>query len=738
MADKPAQAFLSYTHADDEHLNGGITWLREELQRAMLVLTGEPFSIFQDVSGIAIGEPWQRTLEDTLRSVNVLIPIMTPAYFASEACRAEATSFLDAEKQTGRSGTILPIYLITSEVLELPEARENDDLAQQLSQRRYADWRAIKLDDKDSPQLRELVEELAKRIYETRWISPPPIPEQRSYYRFLVNEKGQIDRAPDDAPDVDDNDPEMLDQQAGLLDACRRFLDPSRDSSAGRNFYGRLIDVVGAYEAAISEPLSEINFSEVWRLGSRLQNAWNAAERQIKRLDDLGEEAPELENEQKAAFDDLMNEHGPFVLKTPAGLEQQALADRFNDTQVEQQAKRAAGQSLNEAVQAEDTLFADAAKRVIAEISEEQGQGRHPERHAVIAETTYQNLLALTGKVAKFAGGGAALGVIGNAAYDALPLAKDLLLLSGPAIEAAKAFWLSNQSVLVTLAAASGEGLAWLPPFTDWIRAQAQTGEAVDDGLQATQTASIVTNDFWTPGRVFRDIDEPWCPEMVVIPAGEFMMGSPEDEEGRQNNEGPQHLVTIKRPFALGRYPVTFEEFDHFCEETGTDKPDDARWGRGRRPVINVSWHDVGRYCDWLTRKSGFTYVLPSESWWEYACRAGSKDAYAFGETIDERQANFNRNAGKTSEVGAYPANAFKLFDMHGNVWEWCDDRWHPDYEGSPSDGSSWYSGNDDMRVLRGGSWGDGAQNLRSARRDADAPDYRDLDIGFRCARVQE
>jgi formylglycine-generating enzyme required for sulfatase activity len=226
---------------------------------------------------------------------------------------------------------------------------------------------------------------------------------------------------------------------------------------------------------------------------------------------------------------------------------------------------------------------------------------------------------------------------------------------------------------------------------------------------------------------------------MVVIPAGEFMMGSPEDEEGRRDNEGPQHLVTIERPFALGRYPVTFEEYDVFCEQTHRKKPEDRAWGRGRRPVINVSWKDATAYCAWLSERTSIRYRLPSEAEWEYACRAGSRAAYAFGETIDEKQANFYPNVKMTSDVGAYPANAFKLFDMHGNVWEWCLDHYQGSYEGAPADGSplllSEAAGD---RVLRGGSWFLDARHARAASRSRNDPGERDgVSVGFRCARGQ-
>ena len=249
---------------------------------------------------------------------------------------------------------------------------------------------------------------------------------------------------------------------------------------------------------------------------------------------------------------------------------------------------------------------------------------------------------------------------------------------------------------------------------------------------------------------VFKDVDAPWCPEMVVIPAGEFVMGSPSGEAERSRNEGPQHRVTIGYRFALGRYAVTFDEYDHFCAATRREKPKDQGWGRGRRPVINVIWRDAVAYCEWLSERTGQRYRLPSEAEWEYACRAGTTTPFSFGATIGAEQVNHDGNhpygsgekgvyRRKTIPVGSLPANPWGLHEMHGNVSEWVEDAWHASYEGAPVDGSAWLeksAGAD--RVVRGGSWFDGARYVRSAFRARLAPVVRLDNLGFRCARVQE
>ena len=232
-------------------------------------------------------------------------------------------------------------------------------------------------------------------------------------------------------------------------------------------------------------------------------------------------------------------------------------------------------------------------------------------------------------------------------------------------------------------------------------------------------------------------------PLMVVIPAGRFLMGSPPEEPERSDDEGPQHEVRIAEPFAMGVYALTFEEYDRYCEATKREKPGDLGWGRANRPVIDVSWNDAQAYCVWLSEQAGRAYRLPSEAQWEYACRAGTTTPFHFGARIGTDQANFDGNytyngsakgeyREQTVPVGSFPPNAFGLYDMHGNVWEWCEDAWHGNYKGAPTDGSAWEAKGDVSRVLRGGSGGYYPRFCRAAFRYDYAPDYRGRLIGFR------
>ncbi len=245
------------------------------------------------------------------------------------------------------------------------------------------------------------------------------------------------------------------------------------------------------------------------------------------------------------------------------------------------------------------------------------------------------------------------------------------------------------------------------------------------------------------PGAVFQDA--PFAPEMVAVPPGRFWMGS-KDGKGF-DYEHPRHEVTIPHAIAVGRYPVTFEEWDfaradkEWAKITGIEprKPEDYGWGRDRRPVIEVSWDDAQAYTKWLSHKTGQPYRLLSEAEWEYACRAGSEAAYCFGDSEAELRgyAWYSVNSGKkTHPVGEKKPNGFGLYDMHGNVWEWCLDG-KRDYTSEPAtdpagplDGAS--------RALRGGSWGIYASFVRAVARYARDRGYRRDDTGFRCARVRQ
>ena len=225
------------------------------------------------------------------------------------------------------------------------------------------------------------------------------------------------------------------------------------------------------------------------------------------------------------------------------------------------------------------------------------------------------------------------------------------------------------------------------------------------------------------------------CPEMALIPAGTFMMGSEQFPF-----EGPVHRVHITKPFYIGRREVTFDEWDACVDDGGCEyRPDDRGIGRGMRPVTDVNWDDAGAYVAWLSRKTGRRYRLPSESEWEYAARAGTTTLYPWGRTVEANRANCvgcTREApDRTIDTGSYPPNAYGLFDMAGNAAEWVEDCWTDSYRGAPADGSARTRPQCRERVLRGGSFKSDARYLRSAARFKYDADVRYYANGFRVVR---
>lgn len=258
------------------------------------------------------------------------------------------------------------------------------------------------------------------------------------------------------------------------------------------------------------------------------------------------------------------------------------------------------------------------------------------------------------------------------------------------------------------------------------------------------------------PGTMFRDplADGAEGPEMVALPPGQLLMGSPDSDADADDNEKPQIFVTFGYPFAVGRYPVTAVEYHNFAVSMGRAKRDSTVWpSHQRKPADSVSWGDAKAYVMWLSEQTGKEYRLLSEAEWEYACRAGTETRYAVGDDITPEDAVYERSDSipDTYDVGSHSPNLWNLCDMHGNVREWVEDCWHDSYyhrpyPGVPTDGSAWISGGDpDKRVQRGGSMYGDAKHLRSASRDWQDIrnsgvyyDFQVRDVGFRIARTLE
>ncbi|RKZ75350.1 MAG: hypothetical protein DRQ57_07740, partial [Gammaproteobacteria bacterium] len=263
-------------------------------------------------------------------------------------------------------------------------------------------------------------------------------------------------------------------------------------------------------------------------------------------------------------------------------------------------------------------------------------------------------------------------------------------------------------------------------------REEEQYGKLFQFEIVTVNSKGKITNREEKPARYqTEDLGKGVTLDMVYIPGGKFTMGSTE-----RDYEKPPHPVTVQ-PFFMAKYPVTQSQWQAVMGNNPSSFKGE------NRPVENISWDDVVKFCQQLSEKTGKEYRLPSEAEWEYACRAGTTTPFYFGETITTDLANYGGNS--TTDVGSFPPNAFGLYDMHGNVWEWCADAWHDNYKGAPSDGSiwgkkgllaKWFSSESRLPVVRGGSWLIDARSVRTALRNWYSRDFRGSYVGFRLARI--
>jgi len=324
---------------------------------------------------------------------------------------------------------------------------------------------------------------------------------------------------------------------------------------------------------------------------------------------------------------------------------------------------------------------------------------------------------------------------------------------------------MKNFFMPVSLGMALSAGAVFMQAFASAAIAQSPAAPvAVQDDLQKL-----------APGTVFHDCDG--CPEMVLIAAGKFQMGSPDSERDRLDREGPVHEVAFARGFAVGKFEITRGQFARFVQDTKYLSDGCNAWGGTRLdfdaakswrdpgfaqtdsdPAVCMNWNDAAAYVQWLTKKTGKAYRLPSEAEWEYAARAGSSRVRPWGDQAGEacRYANVADQTLKkrvrgganwvvhdcedgmiyTAPVGSYQPNAFGLHDMIGNAWEWTGDCWNSKHAGAPADGASRTTGDCNHRMLRGASWQSYPGLARSAARGKSAPDYRSADYGFRVVRA--
>jgi formylglycine-generating enzyme required for sulfatase activity len=245
---------------------------------------------------------------------------------------------------------------------------------------------------------------------------------------------------------------------------------------------------------------------------------------------------------------------------------------------------------------------------------------------------------------------------------------------------------------------------------------------------------------FYKPGKIFRDCSN--CPELVVVPSGSFIMGY----GATSKNSQPAHQVQILQPFAIGRFEITFSEWQDCIDGGGCqNNPDDHQWGKKNRPVINITYFEAKKYLSWITKKTNYKYRLPSEAEWAYANRGGTSTLWWWGDKVETNRANCKdckspwsdggNKTHSTAPVGMFPPNPFGLHDTTANVFEWVNDCWNESYIGAPIDGSAWKTGNCNYRVIRGGSFYYYSKVGRSAYRAKNFSNVKSYWLGFRVLR---
>ena len=708
------QAFLSYTRFDDRFLKGGISNLRERLELAVQARTGKPFNIFQDVDDIKPSDAWRKKLDQAIQASQLFIPILTPCFFTSTFCRNEASSFLAYEARAGQEGLILPIYLIDSDRLNDEKLRESDEIARQLLERQHADWRSLRFNLNDSetlPRIDELAWAIASVITKTHSITLPPVKvvpdleEKVATLKAEVAERDQLVEA----------------ERARSQELQEELVNREAKEEAKRLTLEKRLSAREA-EVAERDQLIEAERARSRKLQEELAN--REEEEEAKRL----------------ALEEMLSAREAEVAERDQLIEAECARHQELEAQLvkrEQEAKQLAEDRAVFKGRSEEVA---ALRQEIETLRRRQNISRKvPKTHERYGEANRHELKGSSTRLWRAIGILSALLVGGGGGFW---LARDDIT-SGKStghVEQDQMRLKGSGKQIDNKPDQKGiEAIAEPDGFN--IRTDGLIEENVRTLIEAEQTSGDASGEASPPtaaAKAFRDCDD--CPEMVVIPGGSFLMGSLPSEANFPKSETPRHKVDV-RSFALGKYELTFAEWDACVTAGGCEhKPLDKGWGRDSRPVINVSWRDAQQYVDWLSRKTGKKYRLPSEAEWEYAARAESETNYHWGVDIGEDNANCDgcRRHGKekrTEVVGSFGSNRFGLYDIHGNVWEWVEDSWHKDYVGAPSDGRAWVSPSTGKRVLRGGSWYNEAKYLRSARRIFDKANSRNDGFGFRIAR---
>ncbi len=737
--------FFSYSRRDDEHSMGALSRLRARIQSELRLQMGRDFRLWQDTAAIPDGSLWEDEIRKAIAESVFFVPIVTPSAVSSGHCSFEFEAFVKREAELGRSDLIFPILYITVEELEDEKQWRQSELLRTIGTRQYLDWRKYRHHDPSAPEVAQQIEQYCRHIY--RALRRPVVTAEERR-----REEGEADAR---------RRAEEQRRRKEVADAQKRIKDEERRKKAETEARARAEEERRQSDAeAKQRSEQERAFATAKRAGTvdavnkfifdhPQSHRWDDAHRlRAQLIVQVQEKAFALAKraDTVAAIDNFLADYPEGQSADAAHALRAKLIARDQETAFAA-AKRAdtvsaidgflAGYPQSHRVADAEALRAKlmarehekafaAAKRVDTLGAIDGFLADHPQSHLAGAAQVLRDKLSARAAAQRSPAGGSA------AASDTLrdgPHGRFRALAPGG--------WRSP------LAVALLGGVLVVVAGGVWLMSQrGQVPPSSADGVPLT----LAQEQALKPKDRFKECAT--CPTMVVVPAGSFTMGSPDNEPGRNSDE-QQVRVAIPHSFAIGEFAVTFDQWDACKADGGCNDyaPADAGWGRGQRPAINVSWKDAEAYIAWLSRQTGKTYRLASEAEREFVTRAGSVTPFWWGSSIAPTQANYNATyvyqggakgtyRAQTVPVDSFAPNPWGLYQVHGNVWEWTDDCWNDSNSGNPGDGTARRNGDCDRRVVRGGAWFNSPGILRSASRGNYPVENRSEGFGFRVART--
>ena len=757
--------FFSYSRDDDRDSKARLSKLRDAIQRELGSQLGADkrhFRLWQDKEAIALGTLWESKIKEAIDKALFFIPIVTPRAVGSRHCKFEFKSFLERERALGRDDLVFPILYIAVPALDEEEERRSDPVLSIIGKRQYVDWREYRFMDVDTPAFSQEIARFCDNIVKALrkpWVSPEERRQQEEAAALRRAEEERIrqeaearKRAVEEARRREEEaeaqrraDEERIQREA---QAKKREEDEARRRHEEAEAQRKAEEAKRRQEEAAADAARKAEedrrAKEAAEVTEKAEQARRLAEAEAARRAEEERRAKEADEAKRAAHEAGEKQEAEDAKRLAEAESVRKAQDECRATEAGQaelaaredrERQEAADPAVRDRLKAEAEAAAAAAalanEREAAEFAAQAAEGvPEPLRSALFT----QPMGARNWRLAAIAGAaivGAILLLVAEFGprQPSTPIPHPAVTAASPPEEAAQ----PKQQAVVPIPPSVGTAPSPRDEAVQAKQPDASTTSAM--ALTAAQERALKAGDS------FKECAD--CPQMIVVPAGTFMMGSPAGQG--DDDERPQHKVTIAQPFAVAKFALTFDEWDA-CAARGDCAAhiSDDSWGRGRRPVINVSWEDAQSYVKWLSRITGKTYRLLSEAEYEYAARAGTQTKYPWGDDIKlngKAMANCDGCGSQwdnkqTAPVGSFAANAFGLYDMVGNVWAWTEDCWNGDYKGTRADGAPWKSGDCCYRVVRGGSWSYVPDDLRSAYRLWVNSDNRDYDLGFRVART--